>query len=65
MKTLCGFLTAVSVVAYGTGVLRAQGVWVNVLVKGQAVMSFVPANDRSGSQQRGVCSVIDETGATT
>ena len=42
-----------------------QQVWVNVLINGEAVMGFVPAEDRAGQDKRGVCSEVTDRGAKT
>ena len=44
---------------------QERDVRVDVLIKGEPVMGFVPAENRAGSNQRGVCSEVDETGVKT
>lgn len=59
------FLAGALIVASATLTAQDQQVWVNVLIKGKAVMGFVPAPDQSSQDQRGVDSAVDEAGART
>lgn len=65
MSRVRELLTVLLVVAAGTSIAQEGEVWVNVLIKGKAVMAFLPAESRSGHSQRGVCSEVDEAGAKT
>lgn len=64
INTLKLFTLLLAVTA-ATSMAQEQRVQVEVLIKGKPVMGFVPAENRTGANQRGVCSEVDETGAKT
>ena len=53
------------VVASATSMAQETQAWINVVIRGKPVMAFVPAENRAGHSQRGVCSEVGETGAKT
>jgi hypothetical protein len=59
------FLAGCLVAASAATIAQEPPVRVDVLLKGKAVMSFVPAADRSGQGSRGTCSEVSEAGAKT
>ena len=58
-------LAACVVVASAVTIGQDPPVQVDVLLNGKAVMSFVPAADRSGQASRGTCSEVSDSGAKT
>jgi len=64
-KAITLFTVLLAVTAASSSRAGIQRVMVDILIKGDPVMGFVPAEDRAGSSQRGVCSEVDEAGGKT